>query len=280
VTSRSFLDRKFQLPLWVTTVLWIGFHAWILSKWFSIEMSLWDSAVSNIILLNAALLLATVILNYAPQSGKLQFTIGLSVILAIGCQYISREALVRLPQAIPDYLTFLDETFAVRCGVSFLVIASAGVGTIFYTQFKDQQETAAREAATQAIAREAELQKLQLQLQPHFLFNCLNSINAMILVRPDDAQTMVQQLSDFLRTTIRRADEQWITFSEELTYLELYLSIEKIRFGHRLDIKIQRDEKSLSWKIPTLLLQPLVENAIKFGLYGTTGKVTISIKCT
>jgi len=255
----------------------MGFHAWILSKWFSIEMSVWDSAVSNIILLNAALLLATVILNYAPRSGRLQFTIGLSVLLAIGCQYISQEALIRLPQALPDYLNFLDETFAVRCGVSFLVIASAGVGAIFYTQFKDQQETAAREAATQAIAREAELQKLQLQLQPHFLFNCLNSINAMILVRPNDAQTMVQQLSDFLRTTIRRADEQWINFSEELNYLELYLSIEKIRFGHRLNITIQRDETSLTWKIPTLLLQPLVENAIKFGLYGTTGNVTISI---
>jgi two-component system LytT family sensor kinase len=277
VTSRSFFDWKFQLPLWVTTVVWMCFHAWILSKWFSIEMSAWDSAVSNIILLNAALLLATVILNYAPRSGRLQFTIGLSVILAIGCQYISREALIRLPQAIPEYLTFLDETFAVRCGISFLVIASAGVGAIFYTQFKDQQETAAREAATQAIAREAELQKLQLQLQPHFLFNCLNSVNAMILVRPNEAQTMVQQLSDFLRTTIRRADEQWISFSEELNYLELYLSIEKIRFGHRLEVNIERDELSLNWKIPTLLLQPLVENAIKFGLYGTTGKVVISI---
>lgn len=99
----------------------------------------------------------------------------------------------------------------------------------------------------------------------------------MVMLRPTDAQTMVQQLSDFLRITIKRADEQWIDFAEELHYLELYLSIEKIRFGHRLDIDIKRDEGSLYWKMPTLLLQPLVENAIKFGLYGTTGKVTITI---
>lgn len=241
-------------------------------------MSLWDSAVSNIILLNAALLLAIVILNYAPRSGRLQFTTGLSIILAMLCQWISREALLKLPQATPAYGTFLDETFAVRCGIGFLVIAGAGAGAIFYTQFIDHRETVAREAATQAMAREAELQKLQLQLQPHFLFNCLNSINSMILVRPNDAQTMVQQLSDFLRTTIRRSDEQWINFSEELNYLELYLSIEKIRFGHRLNVNIHHDEASLTWTIPTLVLQPLVENAIKFGLYGTTGNVTISIE--
>jgi LytS/YehU family sensor histidine kinase len=89
---------------------------------------------------------------------------------------------------------------------------------------------------------------------------------------------MVQQLSDFLRATLKRADEQWITLKEELAYLELYLSIEKVRFGHRLDIQIESDDQIHIWLVPPLLIQPLVENAIKFGLYGTTEQVTIHIK--
>jgi LytS/YehU family sensor histidine kinase len=130
------------------------------------------------------------------------------------------------------------------------------------------------------MVKDAELRKLQLQLQPHFLFNCLNSINALILVRPDEGRKMVQNLSDFLRTTIKRADEQWISFRDEWDYIESYLEIEKIRFGHRLDVQLNLEEESYTWKMPTLLLQPLIENAIKFGLYGTTEKVTIKVEST
>jgi LytS/YehU family sensor histidine kinase len=128
------------------------------------------------------------------------------------------------------------------------------------------------------MMRDAELQKLQLQLQPHFLFNSLNSINALILVNPSRAREMVQQLSDFLRTTLKRADEHWITLYQELVYLQLYLSIEKVRFGHRLDVQIECDEQIKLWLIPPLLIQPLVENAIKFGLYGTTESVVIRMQ--
>jgi LytS/YehU family sensor histidine kinase len=146
-----------------------------------------------------------------------------------------------------------------------------------YDQLKEQRETSARDAATSSMVREAELQKLQLQLQPHFLFNSLNSINAMIMIRPDEARQMVQQLSDFLRNTLRRADEHWMALAEEWDYIQLYLAIEKVRFGHRLEIETQWDKQTNTWIVPTLLLQPLVENAIKFGLYGTTDKVVIHI---
>jgi LytS/YehU family sensor histidine kinase len=80
-----------------------------------------------------------------------------------------------------------------------------------------------------------------------------------------------------LRTTIKRADEHWISLAEEWNYIKLYLEIEKVRFGHRLEVIANFEPGSFEWKMPTLLLQPIVENAIKFGLYGTTGKVTINI---
>jgi LytS/YehU family sensor histidine kinase len=89
---------------------------------------------------------------------------------------------------------------------------------------------------------------------------------------------MIQQLSDFLRGTLRKDEQQWSTLKEELEYLALYLDIEKVRFGHRLQTNIEYDDEVLQMKLPCLLLQPIVENAIKFGLYDTVGNVCIQIK--
>lgn len=88
---------------------------------------------------------------------------------------------------------------------------------------------------------------------------------------------MIHQLSDFLRTTLRKEEEQWVKMEEELQSLELYLEIEKVRFGHRLSTVITKDDESRQMLIPPMLLQPVVENAIKFGLYDTTEDVTICI---
>jgi LytS/YehU family sensor histidine kinase len=89
---------------------------------------------------------------------------------------------------------------------------------------------------------------------------------------------MVQQLSDFLRGTLKKEETQWVNLQEELQYLQLYLDIEKVRFGNRLATDITMEEISLQQKLPALLLQPIVENAIKFGLYDTTGETVIRIE--
>lgn len=114
-------------------------------------------------------------------------------------------------------------------------------------------------------------------MQPHFLFNSLNSINALIGSRPQEARKMVQQLSDFLRGTIKKDETQWVNLKEELEYLQLYLDIEKVRFGNRLATAIDIEEITHNLKLPALLLQPIVENAIKFGLYDTIGETVIEI---
>ena len=89
---------------------------------------------------------------------------------------------------------------------------------------------------------------------------------------------MIHQLSDFLRGTLKREEQQWILLEEELEYLRLYLDIEKVRFGNRLSTVFETAAGSLQMKIPAMLLQPLVENAIKFGLYDTTGDTIIRIE--
>src|SRR3546814_11528772 len=91
---------------------------------------------------------------------------------------------------------------------------------------------------------------------------------------------MTFQLSDFLRGTLRKDDQQLIALKDELEHLQLYLEIEKVRFGHRLETRVNFDEDCLAMTLPTMIMQPLVENAIKNGLYDTTEKVTISVACT
>jgi len=130
------------------------------------------------------------------------------------------------------------------------------------------------DAAT--LLREAELYKLRHQLQPHFLYNSLNSISALILIAPDKAQEMIGRLSDFLRSSVKREGKESIPVQEELGYIEAYLSIEAVRFGDRLQVLFDKEYTDHA-TIPPFLLQPVLENAIKFGLYGKTGSVTITM---
>jgi len=150
------------------------------------------------------------------------------------------------------------------------------ISLLWYTQ-EEQQEMEARKTEAERLTKEAELFKLRQQLQPHFLFNSLNSISALTGSQPEKARHMIQQLSDFLRGTLRRDEQQWSTLKEELEYLQLYLDIEKVRFGYRLQTNINCEDASLQMRLPSLLLQPIVENAIKFGLYDTVGEVMITI---
>src|SRR5690606_35869240 len=117
------------------------------------------------------------------------------------------------------------------------------------------------------LLRSAELAKLRQQLQPHFLFNSLNSISALAGSKPEEARKMVHQLSEFLRGTLHKDEQTLVPFSDELRHLQLYLDIEKVRFGNRLKTEIDTHETCLNLKLPSLILQPVVENAIKFGLY-------------
>ena len=126
------------------------------------------------------------------------------------------------------------------------------------------------------LHREAELFKLRQQLQPHFLYNSLNSINALVLADPEKAQEMTGKLAAFLRSSVRRESEEFITLNDELEYLQSYLDIESVRFGDRLTVEIGNDVNG-QMKIPSFLLQPILENAVKFGLYGKTGLVKIRL---
>lgn len=175
------------------------------------------------------------------------------------------------------FIGYINRFVFLNFAFNLLLLLCFSAFSLIWYSFEDVAENNRRKDEALSLNREAELYKLRQQLQPHFLFNSLNSINALIGSKPKEARKMVEQLSDFLRYTIKKEDNQLVELKDELLHLELYLEIEKVRFGHRLitNFEIKEDAKPL--KIPALLLQPILENAIKFGLYDTTEVVEIEV---
>lgn len=128
------------------------------------------------------------------------------------------------------------------------------------------QEREQRAAALEASLARARLHALQAQLQPHFLFNTLNSITALVRQNPPAAEEMLTSLSDLLRLALSQATQPWSSVREELRFLQLYLDLQQMRFGDRLRFEQAFAPELLDCVVPSLLLQPLVENAIRHGL--------------
>ncbi len=123
---------------------------------------------------------------------------------------------------------------------------------------------AQREAAL--LARDAELRALKSQINPHFLFNCLNSISALTTSDPGRAREMCVRLSEFLRNTLGLGERESISWREEIELARTYLEVERVRFGQRLEVEMDVAEECTDCRVPALVLQPLVENAIKHGI--------------
>jgi len=239
-----------------------------------------DSAICNTLLLLACLLVMNTLRYYLPRGQQYINIFSICLFLTVVWLLLSKVLLKLTLGHYPGYNELLHYSLSIRFSIAFLLLGCVTMISILWYNQKEQVENETRKSGAEKLAKEAELFKLRQQLQPHFLFNSLNSINALIGSRPAEARKMVQQLSDFLRGTIKKEDTQWVNLQEELQYLELYLDIEKVRFGNRLATVVQIDEGALQLKLPALLLQPIVENAIKFGLYDTTGDTTIRIYAT
>jgi len=165
-----------------------------------------------------------------------------------------------------------------------------GIGVLLYlatvaVQYLVLEIDVSREAEEAALryrvlAREAELRALKAQVDPHFLFNSLNAIASLCGSRPHDAREMAQRLADFFRLVLRLGALEKITLAEEIDLVSRYLAIEKVRFGDRLDIRITVDEGAGQCHVPPLLLQPLVENAVRHGIASVVEGGTIDIEAT
>jgi hypothetical protein len=268
--------RKLAIVYGAWGLGWVMLQAAAVQHTFNLP---WSIAIADSLLMNSMVaasgyVMISMMRFYQPrQVIRLTLSIGLAFLCVMLMTYISRH----LINSTPEYQRFLDKSLFIRGLYSWLMITVISALAWLWFFVQEQQGTEARKMATEKLAREAELSRLRTQLQPHFLFNSLNSISALAGSRPEEARKMIHQLSDFFRGTLKKDDQQLVTMAEELEHLTLYLEIEKVRFGHRLKIVIECEEAALQCKLPSLLLQPVVENAIKFGLYDTTGETVIRL---
>jgi LytS/YehU family sensor histidine kinase len=142
------------------------------------------------------------------------------------------------------------------------------------------RERELRASQLQGQLEKARLQALKSQLQPHFLFNCLNSISALMLTNVEAADRMITRLGDLLRISLETAGTQMTTLSRELEFVNCYIEIEKVRFEERLKVTVDIAPETLDASVPHLLLQPLVDNAIKHGISRLVGGGEIWISAT
>ena len=168
----------------------------------------------------------------------------------------------------------------VMLGSGVLLYLLAVVVHYLILAFELSRDVERRALELEALAREAELKALKTQIHPHFLFNSLNAISALTTVDPTAAREMSLRLGEFLRKTLKLAATQMITVAEELALIDDYIAIEKARFGARLSFTREVDDGALECTVPALVLQPLVENAIKHGIVDTLegGVISLSVR--
>ena len=174
---------------------------------------------------------------------------------------------------------FLNEGLPSKIFAGYLMYAIYLVFFYAVNYYQSLKEKIKKEGEYKALIREAELQALKSQINPHFLFNSLNSISSLTVSNPEKAQEMVINLSAFMRYSLMHNEKEMVSFSRELENIKLYMSIEKVRFGKKLNAEFEIDAHCLDAEIPNMILQPLFENAIKYGVYETTDQVTIKSSC-
>ena len=164
-----------------------------------------------------------------------------------------------------------------RLEAPMAVTAAALIAAYVLQLRREDRDVELRQARIDARVAEARLQLLRLQLNPHFLFNALNSVVTLVRRDPARARVMLDRLAAFHQVTVQTEGRQFVSIADELHFTREYLAIEQARFGDRLEIALRVDDAALDALCPTLLLQPLVENAIKHGISRTPGKGHLAI---
>ncbi|MGE5362757.1 MAG: sensor histidine kinase [Bacteroidota bacterium] len=180
---------------------------------------------------------------------------------------------------LSGYRTFLNEALPWRILTGLLyyfIVASVNYGFIYYKSFQDKLT---KEVELYSYAKEAELKSLKYQINPHFIFNSLNSIASLTTFEPELAREMTVKLSTYLRSTLATGEKLMSTLNEELKNARLYIEIEKVRFGDKISLSETIEPSCGNIQVPSLILQPLLENAVKYGVYESLDKVYIKLVC-
>lgn len=244
-----------------------------------IEISLVDSLVSLVIYSGIGLSLWFPFKYF--NTGEIRTTALISNLVASGAISITLWVLITkfiMTTVLPEqnnYQAYWAATFPYRVGSGVFIYGLIILTYYLFESLSNLSEKKAKEAQLESLVKETELKMLRSQINPHFLFNSLNSISSLTITDPEKARDMVVKLSEFMRYALSRKDEQPVSLLNELENLRLYLDIEKVRFGDKLTTEEIIDSNCLDLKIPVMLLQPIYENAVKHGVYESTESVQI-----
>ncbi|MBP6417564.1 MAG: histidine kinase, partial [Chitinophagaceae bacterium] len=203
---------RFRIIFIIAWVVMVADNAMVLN-FFGLpwKAAIIDSAISNTLLLLACLLVMNTLRYYLPRGKQYINIFSICLFLTIIWLLLAKLLLRIALNHYPGYADLLHHSLSIRFSIAFLLLGCVTMISILWYNQQEQKEMNERKIDAEKLAKEAELFKLRQQLQPHFLFNSLNSINALIGSRPEEARKMVQQLSDFLRGTIKKEETQWVT---------------------------------------------------------------------
>lgn len=204
-------------------------------------------------------------------------TIIVTLILWLGASFMLGHILLG---SNSEYMDFARNSLPVRAAIGALLLMVLMAMYHFIGFYKHLEEKTIREEQLKKMVKEAELKALKAQLNPHFLFNSLNSISSLTISDPEGAREMLTQLSDFLRYSLRKNDESLLPLENEIKNVQRYLDIEKVRFGERLACEFDIPPECKRVHVPAMLLQPVYENAIKHGLYESIEPINIRTNCS
>jgi len=179
-----------------------------------------------------------------------------------------------------DYLRFLNMSIMWKAFEGLVLYCISALVYYYSIHVEKLKEKTDNEAYLRRLLKDAELNMLKSQINPHFLFNSINSVNSLILRNSEQAQMMLVALSDYLRYSVLSSNSVYSCVADETDNIARYLSIEKLRFGDKLLYEPDIEPSSLDAKIPAMLLQPLFENAIKHGVCESLQTVRIAAKIT
>ena len=217
----------------------------------------------------------------ATRPGRLLVVQGTSALLASGLLLGVAVAWARLLGALGFEIAGLVRSGGVLLLVFALFLYSLAVALHYlFATLQASRSAEARAYELRLSTREAELRALRAQIDPHFLFNSLNSISALVTADPRGARAMCERLADFLRRTLRLGAQKTIPLAQEVALAEAYLAVEQKRFGDRLRIEIDVDPGCEQMEVPPLVLQPLVENAVRHGIAHLLDGGVVQIRAT
>jgi sensor histidine kinase YesM len=270
------------LLIWITLT---GIHFLILNWFYFYDITLRQAIVDSLVF-NTLFIIISFVLWYiarynSPTHSLLSLSINhiaslllITIVWITAGQYFSNQIIQN-----ENYAEFLHSSIPWRVISSVFLYLITVLIYYLVIYYNDLQERRTKELSLIDMVNESELKVLKSQINPHFLFNSLNSISSLTITNATKAQEMIIKLSDFLRYTVSKDDNRFTKLEQEMKNIQRYLDIEKIRFGDKLQFKFSIDDACYNASIPVMILQPLYENALKHGVYESIEPIVIYTEC-